>query len=116
MKMNEMDEIDRVIAREDEIVPSSGFTLSVMDAVRAEAEVPRAIEFPWLRALPVIAALGVVIAMLIAGMVELVRFGMTTPMSAASWVLLPSPETWIVTALLLTAVATYVPLHYALKK
>ena len=36
----------------DEIVPSSGFTASVMDAVMREATAPPPIPFPWKRALP----------------------------------------------------------------
>jgi hypothetical protein len=44
-------EIDRILA-ENEILPSSGFTASVMEAVRREATETRAIPFPWKRALP----------------------------------------------------------------
>ena len=40
----------------DRLVPSSGFTESVMSAVRAEAAAPPPIPFPWMRALPGIAA------------------------------------------------------------
>jgi hypothetical protein len=36
----------------DDIVPSSGFTASVMDAVTREATAPPPIPFPWKRALP----------------------------------------------------------------
>jgi len=46
------DHIDRMLAREDSIVPSSGFSASVMEAVRREAETPPPIPFPWTRALP----------------------------------------------------------------
>jgi len=46
------DEIDRILSREDEILPSSGFAASVMEAVRREAAVPPPIPFPWKRALP----------------------------------------------------------------
>ena len=35
------DEINRILSREDEILPSSGFAVSVMDAVRREAAAPR---------------------------------------------------------------------------
>ena len=35
-------EIDRILSREDEILPSSGFAVSVMDAVRREAAAPPA--------------------------------------------------------------------------
>ena len=61
--MNEA-EIDRVLSRQDEILPSSGFTASVMEAVRRETAVPPPIAFPWKRALPlvVIAALAVLLA------------------------------------------------------
>jgi len=38
--------------REEDIVPSSGFTASVMDAIRREAAVPPPIPFPWKGALP----------------------------------------------------------------
>jgi hypothetical protein len=56
------DELDRLISREAEIIPSSGFTASVMTALRAQAHVPPAITFPWKRALPGIVAAAVVFA------------------------------------------------------
>jgi hypothetical protein len=46
------DELDRVLSREAEIIPSSGFVRSVMAAVRSEASAPPPIPFPWKRALP----------------------------------------------------------------
>jgi len=48
------DEIDRVLAGESDIVPSSGFVASVMDAVMAEATAPP-LKFPWKRAWPLAA-------------------------------------------------------------
>jgi hypothetical protein len=53
------DALDRILSSEDQIVPSSGFAASVMDAVRREAATPPPIPFPWKRALPGF-ALGVV--------------------------------------------------------
>jgi len=47
-------EIDRVLADEPDIVPSSGFVASVMDAVTAEATAPP-LAFPWKRAWPLAA-------------------------------------------------------------
>jgi hypothetical protein len=44
--------LDRILSSEDQIVPSSGFAASVMDAVRREAATPPPIPFPWKRALP----------------------------------------------------------------
>jgi hypothetical protein len=46
------EDIDLVLVRAGDIVPSSGFTASVMDAVTREATAPAPIPFPWRRALP----------------------------------------------------------------
>lgn len=46
------EEIDRALSGESDILPSSGFTRSVMDAVKHEAEIPRPIPFPWKRVVP----------------------------------------------------------------
>jgi len=45
-------ELDRYLAGEPPIVPSSGFAANVMDAVRREAATPPPIPFPWKRAIP----------------------------------------------------------------
>ena len=55
------DDLDRVLLREAEIVPSSGFAKSVMAAVRSEAAAPPPIPFPWERALPGLAVCAVAI-------------------------------------------------------
>jgi hypothetical protein len=44
--------LDRVLATDEEIVPSSGLVDTVMEAVRREASRPMPIPFPWKRALP----------------------------------------------------------------
>jgi hypothetical protein len=46
------DEIDLTLARNDDIVPSSGFTASVIDAITRESTAPPPIPFPWKRAVP----------------------------------------------------------------
>ena len=61
-RLIENDEIDRALAREDDILPSSGFAASVMDAVRREAAAPPPIPFPWKRALPGLVVAGVGLA------------------------------------------------------
>jgi len=61
MKPERMDDLDSVLLREAEIIPSSGFAKSVMAAVRSEAAAPPPIPFPWKRALPGLAALAVAI-------------------------------------------------------
>ena len=50
------DDLDRMLGHEPEIVPSSGFTALVINAVRVQAQAPPPIPFPWKRALPGIAA------------------------------------------------------------
>jgi hypothetical protein len=49
-------EFDRILSSEGDLVPSSGFASTVMDAVRSEALAPPPIPFPWKRASPGIAA------------------------------------------------------------
>jgi hypothetical protein len=61
------EDIDRILSRDEEILPSSGFAVSVMDVIRSEAAAPPSIPFPWKRALPgmiagVLALGGVLIA------------------------------------------------------
>lgn len=45
-------EIDRILATEEELIPSSGFMASVMERVQEESAVPPPIPFPWKRAIP----------------------------------------------------------------
>ena len=70
------DEINRILSREDEILPSSGFAVSVMDAVRREAAAPPPIPFPWKRALPGLVVGGIALALvLVAGVVAIAQLG-----------------------------------------
>lgn len=52
------DDLDRILASDDTLEPSSGFARSVMDAVRREAAEPPARAFPWLRFAVGVAASG----------------------------------------------------------
>ena len=47
-----LETIDRILAADQALGPSSGFLASVMDRVREEAAAPPPIPFPWKRALP----------------------------------------------------------------
>ena len=67
--------IDRILAAEEELIPSSGFLAATMERVREEAACPKPIPFPWLRALPGI-ALGV--SVLGWGGFEMVRAGLNS--------------------------------------
>jgi hypothetical protein len=66
------DDLDRILAKEPEIVPSAGFARSVMDAVQSEAAAPPALAFPWKRALPGIAGAAVALGWAIVLLVKLV--------------------------------------------
>lgn len=46
------DDIDRILAKQETIVPSPHFLTSVMRAVAQEAASPPPLAFPWVRALP----------------------------------------------------------------
>ena len=78
-------EIDHTLSRRDEILPSSGFAASVMDAVRMEAAAPPPIPFPWKRALPVLAlALAAMVAVVVASIAVFTQFGGTTGPSSVA--------------------------------
>ena len=64
MKEDEYD-LDRVLAEREEIIPSSGFVASVMEAVREEAAAPAPIPFPWKWALPGLAVSVLLVLMLL---------------------------------------------------
>jgi len=59
------DDMDRILSKPDELVPSSGFTASVMEAVRREAAAPPPIPFPWKRALPGLLLVAFALALII---------------------------------------------------
>jgi hypothetical protein len=121
----EESEMNRILSREDEILPSSGFAVSVMDAVRREAAAPPPIPFPWRRALPGLVVGGLVLALaLVAGVVAIVRVSKATTLSSVS---LPSgmpplfhggvesAAVWIVLALAAAFVSTKLSMGLASK-
>src|SRR5258708_3042009 len=72
-------EINSILSREDEILPSSGFTVCVMDAVRCEAGAPPPIPFPWKRALPGLVFAGLALVLiLVEGVVAIAQLGKAT--------------------------------------
>lgn len=90
------DEIDPILSHEEELLPSSGFAASVMDAVRREAVVPPPIPFPWKRALPGLVAAAVTLV-LVAG-VSVVGIAQPGRQSLGSQI--PAPWMSTLTALL----------------
>jgi hypothetical protein len=55
--------LDRILGGEDDVIPSSGFHASVMEAIHREATAPPPIPFPWKRAWPAFAAAAVALAL-----------------------------------------------------
>lgn len=74
-------------ARDDVILPSSGFADGVMAAVHHEAIAPAPIAFPWKRAIPGFIAAAGALTFLIAMLVALIRFR-----AAAAAVQAPVPQ------------------------
>jgi hypothetical protein len=96
--------IDRILAAEEVLVPSSGFLASVMESVREEATVPPPIPFPWKMAVPgILLAAGV----LGWGAFELVRYSLPavrevslTPPHISAALILPLEQAgWVAGAL-----------------
>jgi hypothetical protein len=58
------DELDHMLSRQEDIVPSSGLVPNVMDAVRREASAQPPIPFPWKWAMPALAAWALALASL----------------------------------------------------
>jgi hypothetical protein len=119
------DEVDHMLSREDEILPSSGFASSVMDAVRREAAAPPPIPFPWERALPGLVAAGLALALvLVVGAVAIApllkastapQFSMSLP---SAWKPISHQSVtyaaiWIVLALLATFVSVKLSMRLA---
>src|SRR2546423_4272198 len=62
------DAVDRILSKEQQIIPSAGFIMAVMGAGRGGRAVPPPIPFPWRRALPgAFAAVLALVALSIAG-------------------------------------------------
>ena len=117
-------EINSILSREDEILPSSGFATTVMDAVRREATAPAPIPFPWKRALPglVVAGLALVL-ILISVIAAIAQLGnATTPQLSMSMPSAPPPifqrgiesaAIWTVLALLVAFVSVKLSMRVA---
>jgi hypothetical protein len=127
----EDDEMNRILSREEEILPSSGFAVSVMDAIRREAAAPPPIPFPWKRALPglVVGGFGLALALVtvIVAILLGIRASMSAQFSVSSSVLtsileslgggfqrnLEGAACWTVLALLVAFVSVKLSMHLA---
>jgi hypothetical protein len=78
------DELDRILSG-TEILPSSGFTASVMEAVRREAAAPPPIPFPWKRALPGLVIAGAILGVVVVLSILQLARGAPTAHPPAAW-------------------------------
>jgi len=79
------DDLDRSLSRQEEILPSSGFVASVMEAVQREAAAPAPIQFPWKRVLPGLLAAGLVLVSVVVASVQLLMHGAADQPLPAQW-------------------------------
>ena len=91
-------ELNRALSAVPDLVPSSGFALSVMDAVR-EAAMPAPIPLPWKRLLPGLAAWAIALAAML--WMTFTRFTQPAEM--------PQALSSLVTTIVTTAVRTGLP-------
>jgi hypothetical protein len=119
-------EIDRIFSDQDEILPSSGFAASVMEAVRREALAPPPIPFPWKRAVPFFALAGLaVVFVVIFGVEVIAQYGRMAGTPQAAVTSLPPMSSmmpqgvvgtavgWTVGALTLTLVSVKLSMRLA---
>jgi hypothetical protein len=109
------EDLDRILSADQDIVPSSGFVASVMNAVRDEAGAPPPIPFPWTRALPGLAAAGFAFAYILVKTVEFLRAGAATQVSPTAVHILDAAKMWgagwVLLALLLTLASVALSMH-----
>jgi len=103
----ELDAIDRVLASDDPLVPSSGFLSSVMERVREEAIAPQPIPFPWKRAFPGMVLAAGTIGWLIYEFIRTAlarewQIAFKAPLLAPAEMSLLTPALWVAFALALS--------------
>jgi hypothetical protein len=109
------DDLDRILTRDDAIVPSSGFVSSVMDAVMRETATPPAIPFPWKRAIPGLGAWALMLAVCVVTMFRFAESPSGSSISPAITGLLEAAGSfgagWIVLALLVSFVSVKISMR-----
>ena len=101
------DAIDRVLASDEPIDPSSGFVASVMERVQEDAITPQPIPFPWKRALPGIVLAAGTIGWLIYEFIRMAFAGnwqikLGAPRLPATGLGYLAPAFWVAVALVLS--------------
>jgi hypothetical protein len=97
-------EIDRILAAEEPLIPTSGFLASVMESVREEAAAPQPIPFPWTRFVPgILVATGVLswgaLKMIRQGLPEMQSVSLAPPHLPAAAIQSAEQAGWVALAL-----------------
>jgi hypothetical protein len=111
------DELDHILSRHVDIVPSSGFAASVMETVRSETAGPPPIAFPWKCAFPGLAAAAILLVSVVVVLVRGVNDAPSLPSQSMVSTTVPqlinAAKTlgvgWILLSLLLTLVSVTIP-------
>lgn len=115
-------DLDRILSKEAEIFPSSGFAASVMEAVAREAAAPPPIPFPWKRALPGLSAAGLALVSIFVASILLLHHGVASQPLPAEWLsafasLMQASKAlglnWIALALLLSLASVKLSMRFA---
>ena len=115
-------DLDRILSKEEEILPSSGFAASVMEAVQREAAAPPPIPFPWKRALPGLCVAGLTLVSLIISSIVLITHGVPGQSIPRQWLTASASfvaasrnfgVAWILAALLLSFASVQLAMHFA---
>ena len=104
------DDIERMLASEDLIEPSAGFTATVMEAVRREAETPVPIAFPWRRVVP-----GIVVSAVAICALAVLAFTVPAPAAPGSALEVPAHLLLAGTALVSACLVAYLAVRFSLR-
>jgi hypothetical protein len=117
MMADDFDHLHRLLADDSanaDIVPSSGFTKSVMDALQRAGSAPPPIPFPWTRLWPSFATLGVLLGAMAFGVLKLPMDASIPPIAMppalqSTLGAMASPESaWTLAAVLIASLSTMV--------
>lgn len=112
----EDDDLKQILSSQQQIIPSAGFAIAVMDAIRRDSAVRPPIPFPWKRILPLaIVGMCMLVALSTAGTTLLFEH------SPDQLIQLPAPRNaigaaWIALSLIVTSIAVTLSMRFACRK
>ena len=99
------EDFERVLSEEPDIVPSSGFVASVMEAVTADATAPP-LAFPWKRAWPLAAGFAALLLWLVSRLFQPASSAPGPDIYAWFEMIAPMAGGWVIVAVLMTVAIT----------